>query len=89
MQPAPQALGQPPQRLTLNPAKVSNPESLWVSGDNQTGYAIWSKRLESGCFHPGDHQGLISPVELSLILEGIQIKQARRFKRFHLRQNIS
>jgi hypothetical protein len=44
--------------------------------------------LEAGCFHPNSHQGVISQVELSLILEGIEIKQARRFRRFHLRESI-
>jgi hypothetical protein len=38
--------------------------------------------------HPNSHQGVISQVELSLILEGIEIKQARRFRRFHLRESI-
>ena len=61
-------------------------KALWW---DTTGYAIWYKRLESGCFHPGERQGLISQVELSLILEGIQIKKARKFKRFHLRDSIA
>ena len=60
-------------------------KALWW---DTTGYAIWYKRLEAGCFHPNARQGVISQVELSLILEGIEIKQARRFRRFHLRENI-
>jgi transposase len=60
-------------------------KALWW---DTTGYAIWYKRLEAGCFHPNSHQGVISQVELSLILEGIEIKQARRFRRFHLRESI-
>jgi transposase len=60
-------------------------KALWW---DLTGYAIWYKRLEAGCFHPGSNQGVISHVELSLILEGIEIKQARRFRRFHLRESI-
>ena len=61
-------------------------KALWW---DVTGYAIWYKRLEAGCFHPGSRQGVISQVELSLILEGIEIKNARRFKRFRLRENIA
>jgi transposase len=61
-------------------------KALWW---DTTGYAIWYKRLEAGCFHPGPHQGVISQVELSLILEGIEIKDARRFKRFQLRESIA
>jgi len=61
-------------------------KALWWDA---TGYAIWYKRLEAGCFHPGPRQGVISQVELSLILEGIEIKQARRFKRFHLLTSIA
>ena len=60
-------------------------KALWW---DTTGYAIWYKRLEAGCFHPNSHQGVISQVELSLILEGIEIKQARRLRRFHLRESI-
>ena len=60
-------------------------KALWW---DTTGYAIWYKRLEAGCFHPNSHQGVISQVELSPILEGIEIKQARRFRRFHLRESI-
>jgi len=60
-------------------------KALWW---DTTGYAIWYKRLEAGCFHPNSHQGVISQVELSLILEVIEIKQARRFRRFHLRESI-
>jgi len=59
---------------------------LYWDGD---GFAIWYKRLEAGCFHPGPRQGVISQVELSLILEGIEIKEARRFKRFQLRESIA
>lgn len=61
-------------------------KALWW---DDSGYAIWYKRLEAGCFHPNAHQGVISQVELSLILEGIEIKQARRFRRFHLRESIA
>jgi hypothetical protein len=60
-------------------------KALWW---DDSGYAIWYKRLEAGCFHPNSHQGVISQVELSLILEGIEIKQARRFRRFHLRESV-
>lgn len=51
------------------------------------GFAIWYKRLEAGRFHFGTHQGAISQAELAMILEGIEIKDARRFKRFRLRES--
>jgi transposase len=54
---------------------------------DQDGYALWYKRLESGTFKlpAGDGRGAeISRADLSLILEGIDIAQARRSKRFSL-----
>ena len=48
------------------------------------GYCVWAKRLEQGRFHPagqGDKQRL-EWTELKLILEGIDLRSIRRFKRY-------
>ena len=48
------------------------------------GYCVWSKRLEQGQFHPhgqGDKQRL-EWTDLQLILEGIDLRSIRRFKRY-------
>ena len=47
------------------------------------GYCVWAKRLEQGRFHPhgqGDKRRL-EWTELKLILEGIDLRSIRRFKR--------
>lgn len=56
-------------------------KALWW---DESGYAIWHKRLEAGRFHPDPDQGSISRAQLALILDGIQVKSIRQFKRFHL-----
>jgi transposase len=61
-------------------------KALWW---DTTGFAIWYKRLEAGRFHFGASQGLISPLELSMILEGIEIKNVRKYRRFQLRDNVA
>ncbi len=48
------------------------------------GYCVWAKRLEQGQFHPqgqGDKRHL-EWTELKLILEGIDLRSIRRFKRY-------
>jgi len=51
---------------------------------DRSGYCIWAKRLEQGCFHPGDEgdKRLLAWTELKLILEGIDLRSIRRFKRY-------
>lgn len=56
-------------------------KALWW---DDSGYAIWHKRLEAGNFHPSTLQGQISHAELGMILEGIQVKNVRKYKRFQL-----
>lgn len=49
------------------------------------GYCVWAKRLEQGQFHlvgQGDKRRL-DWTELKLILEGIDLRSVRRFKRYH------
>ena len=50
------------------------------------GLAIWYKRLEIGCFQvpdAGDRDGIeLDPAQLAMILSGIDLKAARRRRRF-------
>jgi len=61
-------------------------KALWW---DDSGYAIWHKRLEAGSFHPCSLQGQISHAELVMILEGIQVKELRKYKRFNLAEKCS
>lgn len=59
---------------------------LYWAGD---GYAIWMKRLERGSFElpraDADSPSVkITPSELALILEGIELSSVRRRKRYRL-----
>ena len=52
-----------------------------------SGYAIWSKRLEQGQFvarQNGSIKHAISFAELQCLLEGIELGNARQYKRFKL-----
>ena len=52
---------------------------------DRDGYALWYKRLEEGVFHfPKAPGGALTwtPAELALVLEGIDVRGARRLKRF-------
>ena len=52
-----------------------------------TGYAIWAKRLERGLFvatHDGETKESLSFAELQCLLEGIEVRGARKYKRFSL-----
>lgn len=54
---------------------------------DRNGYAIWSKRLEQGQFvfrASGDVKQKLSFAQLQCLLEGIDISNARRYKRFSL-----
>lgn len=52
---------------------------------DRTGYCLWSKRLERGCFRfdagEGDKRAL-TWTALKLLLEGIEVQNVRRFKRY-------
>ena len=51
---------------------------------DRSGYCVWAKRLEQSQFHlrgEGEKQGL-AWTELKLILEGIDLRSIRRFKRW-------
>ncbi len=51
-----------------------------------SGFCLWSKRLEQGQFQvrpsASGHQAL-TWTDLQLILDGIEVQKARRFKRYH------
>ena len=52
---------------------------------DRTGYCIWSKRLEQGQFHGGTEGGdkqALEWTELKMILEGIDARPLKRYKRF-------
>ena len=52
-----------------------------------TGYAIWAKRLERGHFvaaHDGQAKKALSFAELQCLLEGIELRGTRKYKRFSL-----
>jgi len=56
------------------------------------GYALWSKRLETGRFRipvaiigEGKQVALVSPAQLAMILEGIEPLAVRKRKRFTLK----
>lgn len=53
---------------------------------DRDGLALWYKRLEAGTFEmPGTAEGdgvELQPAELAMILSGIDLKSARRRKRF-------
>ena len=52
---------------------------------DRTGYCIWSKRLEQGQFNvrdEGEIKRTLNWTQLQLLLEGIEVKQYRQFKRY-------
>lgn len=54
---------------------------------DRNGYAIWSKRLEQGQFvikHSEQEKQKLSFAQLQCLLEGIDISNARQYKRFAL-----
>ncbi len=56
---------------------------------DKSGYCLWYKRLESGQFHLPGHSLEQESIELdigqlTLMLEGIELSNARRHKRFSL-----
>ncbi len=61
---------------------------------DRSGYALWAKRLEQGRFHYRRARGAdandkvaLNVTELKLMLEGIDIRATRRYKRYRHRIN--
>ncbi len=55
---------------------------------DRSGFCIWYKRLEQGVFHfPKDEEGSVEiySADLWLLLEGIDLSNVKRQKRFSLR----
>lgn len=53
---------------------------------DRTGYCVWSKRLIQGQFNyqpSGEGKRVLDWMGLKLLLEGIEIKNTRKYKRFH------
>jgi transposase len=52
---------------------------------DRSGYCIWMKRLEQGQFRytqRGADKQVMSVTELTLLLEGIELKNTRQYKRY-------
>lgn len=52
---------------------------------DRSGYCLWSKRLEQGQFHYPHRRGdkvALDITGLKLLLEGIDVRGARRYKRY-------
>jgi transposase len=52
---------------------------------DRSGYALWAKRLEQGQFHHGRAVGdkvALNLTDLQLMIEGIDVRSARRYKRY-------
>ena len=55
---------------------------------DRSGYALWAKRLEQGRLHYArgtNHKVALNVTELKLILEGIDVRAARHYKRYRNR----
>lgn len=53
---------------------------------DRSGYCLWAKRLERGRFHyrqTANGKVELDATRLKLLLEGIDVKQVRRHKRYH------
>jgi len=53
---------------------------------DRSGYCLWAKRLEQGRFHyrsTADGKLELDATQLKLLLEGIDVKQVHRYKRYH------
>ena len=50
---------------------------------DRSGFCLYYKRLEEGCFRPGERTQ-IGAAELTLILEGLDLAEAKQQKRFSL-----
>jgi transposase len=59
---------------------------------DEDGYALWYKRLEAGSFvlpvadgkraSVGDHGLVLRPAELAMLLDGVDLSEVRRHKRY-------
>ncbi len=81
-----QQLGEDPlsgQLFVFINRKKTQLKALYFDG---SGFCLWCKRLEQGCFHtPGYAQdkNRLNTTDLILILEGINTQTIKRYKRYH------
>ena len=55
---------------------------------DQFGYCLWCKRLERGQYHgvlSGPGKRSLNWTELRLIVEGLEVKKVRQYRRHHVR----
>jgi transposase len=58
---------------------------------DRDGTCVWYKRLERGCYHypPADSGSLeLTPGQLQMILDGVDVEHVRRFKRYQRPQPV-
>jgi transposase len=58
---------------------------------DRSGYCLWSKRLEQGRFQlcsGADEKELLSWTQLKLLLEGIDLRERRQYKRYSHTQGL-
>lgn len=58
---------------------------------DNSGYCIWTKKLEQGCFHFDSHAGdkiTLSWTTLQMILSGIDTQKTRQFKRYNHQEKL-
>ena len=80
-------LGQDPLSGHLFAFRNRRGDRLKILYWDRDGLALWAKRLERGVFRfpaPQSHRVEVTPAELAAILEGIDLKQARRQQRYVL-----
>ena len=71
--------------VRLMKAATGKPAKMW--GASIVGFGcLYLKRLERGRFHLGNHTDgeALTPVMLQLILEGLELSEAKRHRRFSL-----
>jgi transposase len=81
------ALGQDPLSGHLFVFRNRRGDRLKILYWDRDGLAIWAKRLERGVFRfpePKTDRIEVTPAEMAAILEGIDLKLARRQRRFVL-----
>jgi transposase len=87
-----QQLGQDPLSGDLFVFRSRRGDRLKLLYWDEDGYALWYKRLEAGSFvlpvadgrreQVGDHGLVLRPAELAMLLDGIDLSNARRQQRY-------
>jgi transposase len=87
-----QQLGQDPLSGDLFVFRSKRGDRLKLLYWEESGYAIWYKRLEEGTFvlpraddqrgRAGEHGLVLRPAELAMLLDGIDLANTKRHKRY-------